>query len=347
MNRRSIQVALAVLWLLDGALQLQHQMFTSNFASQVIAAAAQGQPRFVGSIVHFGIRILLIHPAVFNALFAAMQLGLGCLILWRRTTRLGLLFSVAWTVIVWVFGEGFGGILSGHTLLLMGAPGAVLLYGILALAVLPQEGSNRDKVQRRRKGQSAAYWLALVWLVLWVGGSAYQLAPGQDTATDLRSMIATNAADAPSLLATLDGYVVHNIDSLSPQQSAASTKEMDMSSLPMSEQPSMNVPTNPGYGGLLILLLAALQLAIGLGVLAPGIPRKIAIWTGIALSLVFWVVGQNLGGYYTGLATDPNSGPLFVLLGLAILGCADLDPHLAKLGGRITRLMVGGPERRI
>jgi hypothetical protein len=46
---------------------------------------------------------------------------------------------------------------------------------------------------------------------------------------------------------------------------------------------------------------------------------------GILLSLVFWVFGQSLGGYFSGLATDPSSGPLFILLGVAILSCQSYD----------------------
>lgn len=61
------------------------------------------------------------------------------------------------------------------------------------------------------------------------------------------------------------------------------------------------------------------------------------------LSLAFWVVGQSLGGYFTGLATDPNSGPLFVLLGFAILACTDLDQKLARLGSDLESFMIGKP----
>jgi hypothetical protein len=72
----------------------------------------------------------------------------------------------------------------------------------------------------------------------------------------------------------------------------------------------------------------------------PRYGRKIAISVGIILSLVFWVVGQSLGGYYTGLATDPNSAPLFILLGVAILGCSQLDQKLSSLFKRIENALV-------
>ena len=37
----------------------------------------------------------------------------------------------------------------------------------------------------------------------------------------------------------------------------------------------------------------------------------------IALAAVLWVVGEDFGQIFTGAATDPNSGPLLVLLALA------------------------------
>lgn len=41
------------------------------------------------------------------------------------------------------------------------------------------------------------------------------------------------------------------------------------------------------------------------------------IGLGIALSLFYWVVFQQLGGIFTADATDPNLGPLMILLALA------------------------------
>jgi hypothetical protein len=37
----------------------------------------------------------------------------------------------------------------------------------------------------------------------------------------------------------------------------------------------------------------------------------------IVVSVLIWVFGQNLGELFTNGATDPNSGPLLVLLALA------------------------------
>jgi hypothetical protein len=125
-SKRSIQVALGLLWLLDGLLQLQPRMFTSDFATQVITPAVQGQPRFVSGFMHIGLHIFLIHPALFNSIIALIQLGLGVLILWKPSRKHGLALSVVWALFVWSGGEGFGGIFSAHTSIAMGAPGAAL-----------------------------------------------------------------------------------------------------------------------------------------------------------------------------------------------------------------------------
>jgi hypothetical protein len=37
------------------------------------------------------------------------------------------------------------------------------------------------------------------------------------------------------------------------------------------------------------------------------------------LNLLYWVLGQGFGGIFAGGATDPNAGPLFILLAVAML----------------------------
>jgi hypothetical protein len=310
-TRRGVQLALAFLWLLDGILQLQHQMFTSAFATQVIAPAAAGQPHFITAVIHFGIRVFLTHPAIWNALIAAVQLDIGLLLIWKRTIRLGLLCSVVWGLFVWYVGEGLGGIFSGHTELLMGAPGAALLYVILSLAVFPKDETEKPK----KEYLFPAAWLAFVWAFVWVGGAIYQLLPGQNSVAGLASMIAGNASGAPGWLATLDMHTANVISGFA----------------------TTNAQGNCYW---FILLLAILQLVIGFGVFAQKSTREFVLCMGIGLSIVCWVVGQSLGGYWTGLATDPSTGPLFVLLGLTILGQPMIDQELAKTYKRLEKFFI-------
>jgi hypothetical protein len=52
-TRRGVQVVLGVLWLLDGALQLQPFMFTTDFAQRVLAPSGQHQPAWVAAPTDF------------------------------------------------------------------------------------------------------------------------------------------------------------------------------------------------------------------------------------------------------------------------------------------------------
>jgi len=321
-TRRSVQIILGFLWLLDGFLQFQPQMFTSHFASRVISPAATGQPLFVAGPMHFFIHIFLFHPALFNCFAALTQLGLGVLILLRRTTKLGLIGSMLWGLFVWGIGEGYGGIFSGHTILLMGAPGAALLYVILALAVMPKNN---------KQGSRPPYWLAFVWAASWIGGAIYQLLPGQNTLADISSMVAGNGAHQPGWLASLDNHIASWINNFGAQ---GSHSVMHMS---MSQMATMQTQNYSGYW--FILLMAIIQLVIGLAIFLPKIYRNSAITLGIALSFIFWVIGQSFGGIFTGLATDPNAGPLLILIGVAILGCKNLPSDMSRFYARLEQIV--------
>jgi len=71
-----------------------------------------------------------------NTIFATIQLLIGLGIAFRPTVRLALAVSIAWSIGVWWFGEGLGGVLSGTASPLNGAPGAVIIYALLAVAAV-------------------------------------------------------------------------------------------------------------------------------------------------------------------------------------------------------------------
>ena len=64
-------------------------------------------------------------------------------------------------------------------------------------------------------------------------------------------------------------------------------------------------------------VLAALELSVGVGWLLDRARKQVWLGLGIALSLFYWVVFQQLGGIFTSDATDLNLGPMMVLLALA------------------------------
>lgn len=280
-TKRRIQIVLGLLWLIDGLLQLQPKMFTSQFANHVLAPAASGQPGFVNGPINFIVRLILHQPALFDIIFSLIQLSIGILILWKKSVRYGLIASIIWGLAVWYLAEGLGGLTGGQALLLTGAPGAALLYSIISLAVFPSK-----QIIKEHGSEQPANWLAYIWMLIWLGGILLLLW-SKMTTKSLASMISGMASGAPNWLAALD-YQVSNW---------------------------LNFRNN----GLLILVVLV-YFIIGLMVLLPRWWRLTAVCIGIIIALIYWVIGQSAAGYYTGLATDVNTAPLIILLGISIIG---------------------------
>ena len=57
-------------------------------------------------------------------------------------------------------------------------------------------------------------------------------------------------------------------------------------------------------------------LAIAAGILCRA-TTPAALLLSVLVALVIWVFGENFGGLLTGQATDPNTGPLLILLAVA------------------------------
>ncbi len=303
-TRRGLQLALGGLWFLDGLLQLQHQMFTSAFATQVIAPSAAEQPRIISGVMHYWISLFLSHPAICNWVIVLVQLSIGLLLFNKRTVRVGLLCrKLLWGIFVWYVGEGLGGVFTGETSMLMGAPGAALIYSVLSLAAIPSDDDEQPKAEHHYPSA----WLPFLWAFLWIGAAIYQLLPSQNSVNSLIRHDRWWYAWRTRLHWLL------------------STR------YPSSGISGFATSGSPGSGYWFILLLAVLQLGIGVSVFAQKTSREFAIQIGIVLSVIFWVVGQNLGSYWTGLATDLNTAPLVILLGLAILGNQTLDTGLKKI----------------
>ena len=304
-TRRGLQIVLGVLWLLDGALQLQPFMFGSGFANQVLAPAADGQPGWVAFGVRWAAGVVGAHPAPWNTVFALIQLGIGVGLLVRPTVRIALAVSIAWAAGVWYFGEGLGGLASGQASLLTGAPGAVLLYALLALVVWPHpvEGAPAGWRGWFHHDSSAAppEWTPLAWAVLWVGGALLQALPGQNTPVRLATTL--TSGDMPAWQMGLNQSLADHVLRSGSQDN---------------------------------WLLLAVLLVVGLCALGGPRLRTVAGWAGAVVATVFWMIGQGFGDLLSGQATDPNTGPLLILFALALLGTvpamstvADEDDELA------------------
>ena len=286
LTQRRLQVTLGLLWLLDAGLQLQPAMFSPKFVADFLAMNAMFQPHVVTDVIEGVTNFLLPHAAAWNALFATTQLVIGAGLLWRRTVKAALVMSFAWVLGVWVVGEGLGGLLTpimGSPL--AGFPGAVLLYGLLGLFLWPTGQPERRAVADA--GLLGARGARALWALLWFGAAVEQVAAGFGQFTPnavMTSVIAMNEPGEPTWLVRLDKLAM------------AATRSV---------------------GNPLALLLALIEVLIGVLVLR-GHHVKVVLWVAIALSGVFWVIGQDFGGILAGGATDPNAGPLYVLLALSL-----------------------------
>src|ERR1700761_621720 len=167
--RRVLQLILAATWLLDGLLQYQSSMYSTMFG-EMIGDSATGNPGVIASPISWNAALVAHHLVLPNTVFATVQLLLGLGIAYRPTVRAALAASIAWSLAVWWFGEGLGGVLSG-------APGAVILYALLAVLLWPADrpGVTAPFTASRAVGAPAA---RLLWLGVWGSPAHFALTPG-------------------------------------------------------------------------------------------------------------------------------------------------------------------------
>jgi cytochrome oxidase Cu insertion factor (SCO1/SenC/PrrC family) len=139
--RRLLRITFGLLWLLDGLLQLQGSM-PIGLPGTVMTPAASSSPGWVQHLTHVGTTIWSNHPVTAASATVWIQMGIGIFLLvaprgyWSRAAGAA---SVGWGLMVWVFGEAFGGIFGSGTSWLFGTPGAVAFYVVAgALVALPE-----------------------------------------------------------------------------------------------------------------------------------------------------------------------------------------------------------------
>jgi hypothetical protein len=282
---RGIQITLGLLWLLDGLLQFQSFMYTHALITQVFDPAQAGQGAIVAKPMQIFDNFYGRDLTLWNTLSGEIQCAIGLgLILSKKTVRPALIVSFVWALSVWWFGEGFGG-LTSNTLpsALMGAPGAVFIYGLIGLLVYPTAKEEGDSAADL--GPLGDRGAEVVWSGLWLMSAVLWVVNDNRTKSATHDMIVGMASSSPQWLATLQNSV------------AADTQ---------------------GHGVTIAIVLAILSLALAAGVWSRA--RRPALAVGVVISLAYWVVGQSMGGpFWAGQATDVNSGPLFVLLAFTLM----------------------------
>ena len=282
LSRRRLELLLGALWLVDGLLQLQPFMFSREFYNGVLGMANMGLPGPVADADYHVATLLTAHPALWNTGFAGLQLLLGLGLLWRRTARVALICSVPWAAGVWAIGEGFGGMFMPGTSLLTGAPGAALLYGLIALMLLSTAAdTERSGVQIGCAGLRIG---AAGWALIWTAGALLELEGINHAAAVPGAQIANGSYAEPAVFRLMDGEAGRLIGQ---------------------------------HGFLFALLLGSLAVFVGWGIFVPAW-RRACLVTGIVMAVFVGVLGQDLGAIFTGHGTDPGSGPLLILLALAL-----------------------------
>jgi cytochrome oxidase Cu insertion factor (SCO1/SenC/PrrC family) len=283
-GRWLLRTGFGVLWIFDGLLQAQPKM-AGGLATQVIEPIAASSPGWVQHLVNWGGTVWSYHPIQAGAASVWIQVGIGAWLIAASRgpwSRLAGAASVAWGLVVWVFGEAFGGIFAPGLSWLTGAPGGVLFYVAAgALIALPEDVWRRPRSGRLLLAGIGVFFAGMALLQAWPGRGFWQGTAGGKAGTLSGMVKEMSATPQPRFLSSL----------LSGFASFAIT-----------------------YGFAVNLVVVIALAAMGAAFLA-GRPRLVryAVWFGIAFCLADWILVQDLG-FLGGLGTDPNSMVPLILL---------------------------------
>ena len=306
--RRFLRVALGSLWVLDGLLQAQPAM-PSGFLPTMVDPAMAGQPSWLTQLVAPLVRAWSHHPVGADAVTVWVQVGLGVLVLAGgsgRFARTALWASLGWSVVVWVAGEGLGGLLVPGASWLTGVPGAAVFYAVASgLLLAPWSWWSG-----RRPAATLARWAVGVTMLL---GAVLQALPWEG---------AWSASDGLSAIF----------------RDASTTPQPALLRRPLSALALVSAAHPVAVGSVLLVVLAV----VGAG-LVSGRAAWLFVPSGLAVLLATWWFGQDFG-VLGGTGTDPNSAvPLAAMLVAAWPGWAEAthtEPERAPVAPR--RRVLGG-----
>lgn len=277
--RLVVRLVFGALWVFDGVLQLQPSM-PLGLPGQVLSPAASGAAGWVQSVMGLGTSTWTNHPITAAVSAVWIQLGLGIFLLVAprgRWSRAAGLVSAGWGLVVWVFGEAFGGIFTPGSSWLFGLPGAALLYvvagGLLAL---------RDEAWR---STTVGRWLLRGLGTFFIGMAVLQAWPGRGT------------WEGHATSSTGPGTTLSMVQSMSsvPQPGPIVSLLHSFASLDAAH----------GWAVNLVVVLALATVGVGLWLPSPRALRAVVV-TAIALCVAVWVLVQDFG-VFGGVGTDVNS----------------------------------------
>lgn len=300
--RRFIRISFGLLWILDGILQGQSSM-PLGLVPQAIQPTASSSPTWVQHIVNTGATVWNYHPVPAAAAAVWIQVGIGVLLLCAprgNWSRLAGAVSVGWGLVVWVFGEAFGGIFAPGLTWLFGAPGAVIFYCVAGvLLALPERLWAEVRLGRVLLRFLGGFFLAMGLLQAWPGRGFWQ---GQDK------------SGAKGTLATMVAQMSQSPQPHPLASAVASFGRFDAS-----------------HGWAVNLSVVVALFVIG-GAFVSARPRlvRVGVVAAAVLCLADWILVEDLG-FMGGTGTDPNSMiPMTLLFGAGYLAIT----RLASVGGK-------------
>jgi cytochrome oxidase Cu insertion factor (SCO1/SenC/PrrC family) len=312
--RRLLRLGFGALWVVDGLLQLQQAM-PLGLPGGVLRPAASGSPDWVVRLVNFGAEVWTRHPTSAAAAAVWIQLGLGLFLLvaprgrWSRLAGLG---SVAWGLVVWVFGEAFGAIFAPGLTVLFGAPGGVLLYVVGGgLIALPDRAWVGQRLGRFITGAAGVFLLLMAVLQAWPGRGFWQ--------GGIRAKPGTLAAMVGEMATT-------------PQPHFLSSAVASFASFDEAHGWAVNL--------FVVVALAVTGLALLSGRRRLLYPTVLVL---IVLGLADWVLIEDFG-VFGGIGTDPNS--MLPLLLLLVAGYLAIVRAPASVGVPAAAVDAGAVTRR-
>ena len=289
-GRQLLVIGFGNLWLFDAILQAQPKM-AIGLPSLVIEPTAASSPAWVQHLVNWAGTTWSYHPVQAGAAAVWIQAGIG---IWMvaaprgAMSRLAGLAGAGWALVVWVFGESFGGIFAPGLTWVTGAPGAAACYLAAGLLIaLPDSAWHSRRLGRLTLAGLGLFLVGMAVLQAWPGRGFWQgISNGQP---------GTLAAMAQSM-------------SLTPQPGFLSGWLFAFGNFAEAH-------------GFAVNMVAVVAPAVLGAAFLSGRPRliRLAFPAFVVLCLADWVLVQDLG-FLGGLGTDPNSMiPLLLLAGAGYL----------------------------
>ncbi len=273
---------MGALWLIDGLLQLQPQMFTMNMVSGMLVPTINGQPALIADNLYGIVTFTSQYLTPINWGIAIIQVIIGMCLLSNRWVKQAIILSALWALIVWYGGEGMSMLLTGQGSILTGAPGAVLLYPLLTFTFYPREKANgKTGILSRLQLRYilAGFWLFAALLQI----QPYWWQPGQ-ISQEISAMYSPD---------TLSGVVI---------------------------DPSLHWLAGITSGIEIPLNISLIVIFLGIGIALLFVKTKaihFVLTASVIMILIVWWSNEALGMILTGMATDFNSGLLVIVMSLA------------------------------